>query len=113
MERLLLLDTEDHRDRIEPMTEWKWQQLYKLAVKYNISPWIAEGVKAYEGDFFLNMSPALRQQFLGETGTKSRESLSRFLLLIFRAQKPINKLKKESLRAYAKDFIQTIKNIEE
>ena len=26
MERLLLLDGEQERERIEPMTEWKWQR---------------------------------------------------------------------------------------
>lgn len=113
MERLLLLKPENERERIEPMTEWKWQRLYKLAVRNDIAPWIAEGIKAYEGDFFLQMSPSLMQEFLGETGPKNKESLDRFLLNIDRAQSTLNKLKKESLRAYAQDIIKSIQNIEE
>ncbi len=113
IERLLQLDAEAGQEHIEPMTEWKWQRLYKVATEYGIGPWIAEGIRAYENDFFLQMSPALHQQFLEMAGTKDPEKLKKYLLTVDRSQRPINRFKRESLEAYARDFIKTIQNIEE
>ncbi len=113
MERLLLLDGEQEHERIEPMTEWKWQQLYKIAVKYGIGPWIADGIKTYSDDFFLQMSPTLRQEFLLLQGPKDENRLSRYLLQIERSRGFIHHLSKQSLKAYASELVSNIKNIEE
>lgn len=113
LERLLLLDSNAERERIEPMTEWKWQRLYQTVRKYDVGPWVAEGIKAYGDDFFLQMSPTLHQQFLNLQGEKSEENLQRLLLQIDRSLGRLHHLKKESLRAYASELVKTIKNIEE
>ena len=113
LERLALSDSEAEREQIEPMTEWKWQRLYQIVCKYHVGPWVAEGIKAYSDDFFLQMSPALRQKFLDLQGERSEEDLDRLLLQIDRSQGKLNHLKKASLRAYADELIKTIKNIEE
>lgn len=113
IERLLLLDTEQEREPVEPMTEWKWKRLYKTVCRYEIGPWIADGIKAYEDDFFLQMSDALRQQFLDLQGTKEPERLERFLLEMDRAKGLSHQLSMNSLKAYANDLIDNIKNIEE
>lgn len=112
IERLLLQDEE--RERIEPMSEWKWRKLYQLTNKYELGPWVAEGLKAYESDFFLQMPAVLHQQFLElGTGEKNEEKLKRFHLFVERSQSPLHHFTKESLKAYADDLISNIKNIEE
>ena len=92
---------------------WKWQQLYKIAVKYGIGPWIADGIKTYSDDFFLQMSPTLRQEFLLLQGPKDENRLSRYLLQIERSRGFIHHLSKQSLKAYASELVSNIKNIEE
>ncbi|MDE5571198.1 MAG: hypothetical protein K2I86_03985 [Prevotella sp.] len=37
MERLLDGSTDNGREPIEPMTEWKWNRLYQLSCKYGIT----------------------------------------------------------------------------
>jgi len=112
-ERLLLLDGEQEREQIEPMTEWKWRQLYKTAVKYGIGPWIADGIRAYGDDFFLQMSPTLRQEFLLLQGPKNENHLQRYLLQVERSRGFIHHFSKQSLQAYASELVTNIKNIEE
>ena len=41
MERLLDNETAE-REPIEPMTDWKWNELYKLTTAFHLTPWIAE-----------------------------------------------------------------------
>lgn len=114
IERLLLLDADDNeQERIEPMSEWKWNKLYQIVSKYQLGPWIADGLKAYENDFFLQMSPTLRQMFLDLRGEKDEELLERFLLQVERSQGTLHHLTKRSLTAYANELIKNIKNIEE
>jgi hypothetical protein len=114
IERLLLLDADDNeQERIEPMSEWKWNKLYQIVSKYQLGPWIADGLKAYENDFFLQMSPTLRQMFLDLRGEKDEELLERFLLQVERSQGTLHHLTKRSLAAYANELIKNIKNIEE
>lgn len=113
MERLLQQHADSEREPIEPMTEWKWNRLYQIARKYDIVPWIAEGLRAYADDFFLQLSPALLQQMLNEPGIKSQEKLDRFLLDVDRSQGPLRHLSGQSLRAYYSDLLKNIQNIEE
>ena len=110
--RLVNSDSEE-REPIEPMTEWKWQRLYQLSREYGIEAWVADGMRAYADDFFLNPSPILRQQLLNATTEKNPERLKRFELFVHRSSGPLKRFSPESLRAYAHDFIETVKNIEE
>ena len=113
LERLVYSDSEEEREPMEPMSEWKWQRLSQLANKYGIGAWVADGMRAYADDFFLNPSPALRQQLLDAPAEKDPKCLERFELFVSRSSGPLNRFSRESLRAYAQDFIQTVKNIEE
>jgi len=104
---------EQPETRIEPMTDWKWKQLMETAQQYGIGPWIADGMQRLEGDFFLQPSPILRQQLVAMQGDKEPERLKRFLLQVDRQHGLLHRMKRESLRVYLSDFINTVKNIEE
>lgn len=113
MERLLQTDAEGEREPLEPMTEWKWRRLYKTVRDYHLGPWIAEGIKAYGDDFFLQLSPTLHQEFMDLQGEKDDERLDRFLLEMERSRGLLHRMSKRSLQTYASDLINTIKNVEE
>ncbi len=112
IERLVYSDSSE-REAIEPMSEWKWQRLYLIAQKYGIGPWIADGIKAYEDDFFLQPSPTLRQQLLDMAGERQQEKLERYELAVERSKGFVHKLSPQSLRTYGSDLITAVKNIEE
>ncbi len=113
LETLLLLDNDSKREPIEPMSEWKWNRLYQIVTKYNIGPWIAEGIKTYSNDFFMQMSPTLYQQFMDLKAEKKVEDLEKYLLEVERSQGFIHKLSKRSIQAYIDDIVKNIKDIEE
>jgi hypothetical protein len=46
IERLIYLDDPADREAIEPMSEWKWQQLYKTVEAYGLGPWIVASMPA-------------------------------------------------------------------
>lgn len=69
--RLLRHGAFGQREPIEPMSEWKWKSLYQVAQIHGVTPWIADGIMRQTDDFFLNLSPALRQQFLDDTTERS------------------------------------------
>ena len=113
IERLIYLDDPADREAIEPMSEWKWQQLYKTVKAYGLGPWIVEGMLAYADDFMLQPSPALRDKLLALGGEKKPERLERYELDLERAKGTLHKLKPKSVKAYASDLLHTIMNIEE
>lgn len=113
LERLIYCNPQGENEPIEPMSQWKWNKLYQLAAKYGIGPWVADGIRSYEGSFFLNVSPTLRQQFLELPAEKKPENLDRFQLDMDRRVSILRRLSKHSLRIYAHDFINTVKSIEE
>ena len=113
IERLLQLDADGEREQIEPMSEWKWNQLYKIVVRYGIGPWVADGLKAYQDDFFLQMPSSLHQKFMLLQGEKDPARLQRYLLQIDRSMGVFHRFTKRSLEAYAHELIKNIKNVEE
>ena len=113
MERLIACSSDSERERIEPMTAWKWRKLYQIANHYGILPWIAAGVHAYEGDFFMQIPDDVLTPLMIECGDKSEENLQKFQLQVERSKGLLHHLTTRSLRAYAKDFIQTVKNVQE
>lgn len=113
MERLIACSSDNDRERIEPMTTWKWRKLYKIANHYDILPWISAGVHAYEGDFFMQIPEDVLTPLMNDCGEKREASLQKFQLQIERSEGLLHRLSLKSLRAYAKDFIQTVKNIQE
>ena len=112
IKRLVYSDS-SNREPIEPMTAWKWNKLYQIVKEYGIGPWVAEGIQNFSDDFFLQLTPTLRQQFLNLQGEKNPELLKRYELHVERSKGLLHKLKRQSLQAYTHDFINTIKNIEE
>ena len=68
--RLIYLEDPSDREAIEPMSEWKWKRLFTIVRDYGLGPWIADGIKAYSDDFFLQLSPTLREQSLALSGEK-------------------------------------------
>ena len=63
LERLVNGGTEgEEKERMEPMSEWKWHRLYDLARRYGVEGWVADGMVAYGDDFFLQPPKALREQ---------------------------------------------------
>ena len=95
------------------MSEWKWNKLYELSIAYGIGPWVADGVRRYQDDFFLQPSDTLRSQFLVLDGERNQELLDKFKLHLLRSQSVMNRFTRESLQAYFNDFMHTIRNIEE
>ena len=69
--RLLRCGAFGYREQLEPMSEWKWQRLYQLSQIHGVTPWIADGIHLLSGDFFLQLSPTLRQQFYDDTTQRS------------------------------------------
>lgn len=55
------------------MSEWKWKKLYKISLIHGVTPWIADGIMNSSDDFFLQLSPALRQQFYDDTTERYEE----------------------------------------
>lgn len=45
------------------MSEWKWNKLYQISLIHGVTPWIADGILQSSDDFFLQLSPTLRQEF--------------------------------------------------
>jgi len=113
MERLLYSDSSGDNEPIEPMSVWKWEKAYKLALRFHVGSWVADGVKNYKGDFGLNIPPYLLQQFLELPCEEDDEYLSRFQLYMDRKSSLLQRYSLRSLKAYASDFINTVKNIEE
>ena len=113
IDRLIYLEDPSDREAIEPMSEWKWKKLYSIVRDFGLGPWISDGMKAYSDDFFLKPSPTLRDQLLAMGGEKDPSRLERYELEMERAKGTLHKLKPQSLHAYARDLINTVKNIEE
>ena len=113
LERLVNGGSGEEKEAMEPMSEWKWQRLYDLSRKYGVEGWVADGMRAYADDFFLQPPANLREQMTYASGEKKPERLKKFFLMLHRSGSPLNRFSRVSLRAYAEDFIQTVKNIEE
>ncbi len=113
IDRLIEHSISEDREPIEPMTAYKWQRLYDIAVEFNILPYIAEGLHAYEDDFFLQIPDNIKNEILASNTAKDPDSLSRYQLYADRSQGLRHKLSRKSLQAYTQDLIQRITNIEE
>lgn len=61
--KLLRIGAFDKREPLEPMSGWKWNRLYKMAVAHDVTPWIADGIRKCSDDFFLQLQPELRALF--------------------------------------------------
>ena len=65
--RLLRAGAFGEYEQTEPMSEWKWKRLYQTSQIHGVTPWIADGIRLGDGDFFLQqLSPALREKFYAD-----------------------------------------------
>ena len=62
--RLLKCGAFGQQAPLEPMSEWKWQRLYRVSLIHGVTPWIADGIKKSSDDFFLQLPSTLYQQFV-------------------------------------------------
>lgn len=113
LQRLVFSDEFYGKEAIEPMSEWKWTRLYELSIAYGIGPWVADGARRYNDDFFFQPSDSLRVQFLALDGERNQELIEKFRLHLLRSQSIRNCFTRESLQAYFNDFMNSIRNIEE
>ena len=70
--RLLRCGAFGKTEPIEPMSHWKWNRLYQISQIHGVTPWIRNGIRRCQNDFFLQMPPSLRQHF-EEDQTSTRE----------------------------------------
>ncbi len=113
LERLIYSDFEGQKEAIEPMSEWKWRQLYQHARQFGVGAWVKEGLQRYTNDFFLQMSPELQRLFSELPDQKDDENLRLLQLYIDRHASRWARYSTRSLRAYVSDLLGTIRNIEE
>ena len=113
MERLIDSQKDSVEDHIEAMTSWKWHKLYKLSCRFGVTPWIADGIRIRQHDFFMQIPDDLRQQFFTTQEERSEENLEKFRMHLFRSERRLNHFKPDSLVNYAREFKETITNIEE
>ena len=61
--RLLRCGAFGKTEPIEPMSHWKWNRLYQISQIHGVTPWIRNGIRRCQDDFFLQIPPSLRQHF--------------------------------------------------
>ena len=72
--RLLRAGAFGEYEQTEPMSEWKWKRLYQTSQIHGVTPWIADGIRLGDGDFFLQqLSPALREKFYADNTERYEE----------------------------------------
>ena len=59
--RLLKCGAFGQKNRIEPMSAWKWNRVYQLSQMHDVTPWVYDGIQAANGDFFLRIPQEQRQ----------------------------------------------------
>ena len=70
--RLLRCGAFGKTEPIEPMSHWKWNRLYEISQIHGVTPWIKNGIRRCEDDFFMQITPSLRQHF-EDDNTSTRE----------------------------------------
>jgi len=113
LERLIYSDYQGDKEPIEPMSRWKWNRLYQLTCEYQVGAWVADGIRCYQDDFFLNIPTDLLQKFLSLPPDKDPERIDKIQLYIDRSTSTLRRFSSRSVRAYLTDVITTVKNIEE
>ena len=74
--RLLRSGTFGDDTAVEPMSQWKWNQLYQMSLMHGVTAFIYDGIKAREGEFFINLTDEQRETWrrtVEETEEKNRQ----------------------------------------
>ena len=54
--RLLRSGTFGNYEQVEPMSAWKWNRLYQMALMHGVSALVADGIGQHRNDFFLQLT---------------------------------------------------------
>ena len=57
----------------EPMSAYKWQQLYRLSQIHGVTPWVADGIRLHHDDFFLQLPPDQRRIFADDRTPRTEQ----------------------------------------
>ncbi len=61
--RLLKCGAFGLREKIEPMSTWKWKRVYQLSQMHDVTPWVYDGIITCNDDFFLQISNEQMKQW--------------------------------------------------
>ena len=75
--RLIRIGAFEQKEQIEPMSVYKWGQLYQLAVMHDVAGYVYEGLQLSKDQFFLHLTDKQWQQWektIHEIRKKTRET---------------------------------------
>ena len=75
--RLIRIGAFEQKEQIEPMSVYKWGQLYQLAVMHDVAGYVYEGLQLSKDQFFLHLTDKQWQQWektIHEIRKKTREA---------------------------------------
>lgn len=64
--RLLRAGVYGSEEQVEPMSAWKWRQLYTMATQLSVAPFVLDGVQACSAQFFMQLPADLQVLWEGE-----------------------------------------------
>lgn len=65
--RLLRAGAFGQQEQLEPLSAWKWKQLYRVAQMHGVTAYVDKGFERLQGQFFLQLPADLRD------GKKTKE----------------------------------------
>lgn len=72
--RLLRSGTFDDMEPVEPMSEWKWNYIYRLSMVHGVTAVVWDGIEHHHDDFFMQLSDDQKQlwhETVGEIEAKN------------------------------------------
>lgn len=73
--RLLRTGVFDEEEKIEPMSAWKWQCLFQLALIHNVSALIFDGILKCKDQFFMSLPEELEKEWQDSTCELEKRSI--------------------------------------
>lgn len=70
--RLLRSGVFGDNEVVEPMSQWKWLQLYRLSLVHGVTALVWDGVTRHKDDFFMRLPQDLRNAWLATVGEIER-----------------------------------------
>ena len=74
--RLLRSGTFGDDTPIEPMSQWKWERLYQMALMHGVAALVYDGIRSRKDEFFINLTNEQREawrRMVDEAEEKSRQ----------------------------------------
>lgn len=69
--RLLRAGAFGSNENVEPMSAWKWKQVYRVAVDQRVAPLLYRGIERLQGQFFLQIPDAQLDKWRQEADASS------------------------------------------